>query len=100
MTLLQTAESAGVAGLTGATAAGAVLSADIGGLLAWVVPIGAAIVAGYYSAQISTRSEIADLKASLEHMGRALDRIEKSIGESEHRTRDEMQTYYQRKAGS
>lgn len=97
MTVLQAAETAGVSLAAGATTAGALISDDITGWLAWVVPIGASMVAGYYSAQISVRSEMSALKESIRYLGDAMERVEKSVGDSEGRVRHEVQTYYQRR---
>ncbi len=97
MTFMQGAETAGVSLAAGLTATAAVIEGDITGFLAWAIPIGIAAIVGYFSAQITVRSEIAAMKTALDDVGDSVRRVDSSVQDSEMRIRDEMRTYYQRR---
>ena len=100
VTLLQAAESAGVASLAAASTAGTALSLDVSGWWTTVATLAAASVVGYFSAQLTTTREIGELKADIRELAAEVRGLPKAISDSEERNRAEMQTYYQRKAGS
>jgi H+/Cl- antiporter ClcA len=81
MSMQHVAEVSTAATVAGATMAGAVSSADLGGLMSWLVPLGAASVVGYFSAQLTVRSELAELRTELRLIRHELHRYYPTRGE-------------------
>jgi hypothetical protein len=69
------------AGVAGVTVASAMATADVSGFLSVAVPIGAAAVVGYFSAQITVRSELAELRTELRLIRQELHRYYPTRGE-------------------
>lgn len=100
MTLVQMAESAGVSGLAAAGTAGTAVMLDASGLAVLAVSICASAVVGYFSAQMTTREDIRELKTSIASLAAEVRGLPKAIADSEERNRREMETYYQRRGPS
>ncbi len=100
MTLVQAAETVGVAGLAAASMAGTAVALDVTGWAGTVATLTAAAVVGYFSAQLTTTREIGDLRADIAALTAKVDGLPKAITDSEERNRREMETYYQRRGPS
>jgi len=61
VTIIRAAEIGGTSAIAAATATGVVMEADINGLMAWGVPLGAAALVGYFTARITTERSIATI---------------------------------------
>jgi len=83
------AEVGTAAGVAGVTAAAAISGADVSGALSWVVPLGVSAVVGYFSAQLTVRSELAELRTELRLIRQELHRYYPTRGEvSQHWRQD------------
>lgn len=100
MTLVQAAETVGVAGLAAASTAGTAVALDVTGWVGTAATLAAAAVVGYFSAQLTTTREIGDLRADIAALTAKVDGLPKAITDSEDRNRREMEMYYQRRGPS
>lgn len=89
MSVQHVAEVGTAAGVAGATAAAAVITSDLGGVMSWVVPLGAAAVVGYFSAQLTVRSELSELRTELRLIRQELHRYYPTRGEVSQHWREE-----------
>lgn len=97
MTVIRAAEVGGAVVVATVTTAGAVVEAGLPEWVTWVVPIGAGIIAGYYSARLTTEKAITRLETRLDSTDQAIREVTRSIDEGVGGLRDEMRWYYQRK---
>lgn len=97
MTVIRAAEIGGAAIVASATTAGAVVESGLPGWVSWVVPIGAGIVAGYYSARITGEKTMTRIETRLDGMESAISEVKEVVGKDVGELRAEMRWYYQRK---
>lgn len=97
MTAIRAVEIGGAAVVATATAAGAVVESGLPGWASWVVPVGAGIVAGYYSARITGEKTMTRLETRLDGLESAITDVKTVVGNDVKQVRDEMRWYYQRK---
>jgi hypothetical protein len=70
------------------TTIGMTMTTDLPTFLLWLIPLGTSALVGYFTALLTTRTEIAGLKAEMEAVKDAMEVGLERLG-------DEMRRYYQ-----
>lgn len=104
MTLIRGTEIVGASLVATATAAAAVAETGVPAWVGWLLTIGAGVVAGYFSARITTEKALTRLEtrhdatdAAIASVRKAMDDQSKAIDHAVAGVREELRWYYQRR---